>query len=121
MNIFINKINKFLNQKWIFKEIKDNTEFYKFYTNAKNTNLNQINYEQIINIVKESKILDTYINIINSYNIDLINQSNIHGLEHIIRTSLFLLIISIKENTDRKYFISLYRSNKRYRWRLPRI
>ena len=89
--------DKFINGNWIFKPIENHTKYYIYYTNSKELTYNTINYSDIINILNTSKLKTTYIEAIKNYNTDLIKQSNIHGLSHIIRTSIFLLIISTIE------------------------
>ena len=95
----INKItNKFIKGKWKFNPIDKNYEFYKEYIKI-NSNTN-INYNNILNNINNSELTNYYIKIMNNYNPKIINQSDIHGLSHIIRTSIFILILSTFENIN---------------------
>ena len=95
----INKItNKFIKGKWKFNQIDKNYEFYKEYKKI-NSNTN-INYNNILNNINNSELTNYYIKIMNNYNPKIINQSDIHGLSHIIRTSIFILILSTFENIN---------------------
>ena len=95
----INKItNKFIKGNWKLKPIDKNYEFYKDYLKTKTKD--NLNYKTIIDTINNSDLTTHYINTINNYNDKIIKQSDIHGIAHVIRTSIFLLIISILEKTN---------------------
>ena len=100
MNDFNNITNKFIKGNWNFKTINKNTEYHNFYIKSKQDIDNIINYKYITELLNNAEITNTYFEILKSYNYKLIKQSDIHGISHIIRTSLFLLIISILEKIN---------------------
>jgi len=105
----IDKItNKFINGKWKFNKIDKNYEFYKEY--IKILNKENINYSKITSDINKSKLTKYYIKIIESYNPNIIKQSDIHGISHVIRTSFFILILSTLENINIKDFKILVES-----------
>lgn len=110
MNDFNNITNKFIKGNWNFKTINKNTEYHNFYIKSKQDIDNIINYKYITELLNNAEITNTYFEILKSYNYKLIKQSDIHGISHIIRTSLFLLIISILEKINIEDFKILLES-----------
>ena len=110
MKEFNNIVNKFFSNNYVFTSIDIENDFYSFYLDAKNSGFDLINYDYIVKALNSSNLTEIYLNTIKEYNDELITQIGIHGMSHIIRTSLFLLIISVLERINEKDFKLLLES-----------
>ena len=110
MKEFNNIVNKFFSNNYVFTSIDIENDFYSFYLDAKNSGFDLINYDYIVKTLNSSNLTEIYLNTIKEYNDELITQIGILGMSHIIRTSLFLLIISVLERINEKDFKLLLES-----------
>lgn len=104
--IFI--INKFLNGDFIFKNIDNTNERFKKYQESldyiNKNNILKLDYSKILEIISNSPLKDEFIRIISNFKSELLVFGNIHGIDHVIRTSIFILVISICEELTIKEF-----------------
>lgn len=102
-------VNKFFNSKYKFKTIKDSDEFALYYINTnkylEENNIIKLDYKTIVKKINESKHKEIYLKMIKDYKQELMFKSDIHGISHIIRTSIFLLILSVFEEISEEEFI----------------
>ena len=101
MNEFYFIINNFLNGNYIFRNIElDNNYYLNSKTTLKKLNINELSYNNIITKLNKSNLTKIYFELLKDYKYELIVNSDVHGLSHIIRTSILLLIISVFENIN---------------------
>lgn len=94
-------IDKFLSGSFTINSVKNNDERFMSYLDSimylNKNNIKKFDYNNILEIVQNSKLKDKYTTILSTLQDELIITSEIHGIDHIIRTSFLALIISIKE------------------------
>ena len=100
--------NKFRNNKMFFNKIKEGTKYYNYYVLSKEEvekeGYNQLSYSDIINIIQSSNLSKYYCNHIKQINEKLIVDSDVHGVSHIVRASIYVLILSVLENMSLEDF-----------------
>lgn len=100
--------NKFRNNKMVFNKIKEETKYYNYYVLSKEElekeGYNQLSYSDIINIIQSSNLSKYYCNHIKQINEKLIVDSDVHGVSHIVRASIYVLILSVLENMSLEDF-----------------
>lgn len=100
--------NKFRNNKMVFNKIKEGTKYYNYYVLSKEElekeGYNQLSYSDIIKIIQSSNLSKYYCNHIKQINEKLIVDSDVHGVSHIVRASIYVLILSILENMSLEDF-----------------
>lgn len=105
MDDFYYFIDKFMNKEYEFKDLDNKGEYYQSYIGELNkVNVKQLNYDEIVNLINNSKLKDTYLSKLKDFHYDLVYNSHIHGMSHIIRCSIYLLIICILENISNDEF-----------------
>ena len=92
-----NFIERVINNQFILKEIPKDSSLYDYYKRIKNYSINFIDYHTFLEYMNSSNLKDTYIELINKFNKEIIISSDIHGLGHIYRTSLYAFVISTRE------------------------
>lgn len=99
MNNINNIIDKILFGSFIINKIPKKDDItYNYYNNIKE-NTKNFTYEKVVKKFKKSHRTNLYLKKIQEIDFDLINKnSEIHGLDHILRTSIYALIISINQN-----------------------
>lgn len=109
MNIFdetINKIFSYTDSDKLEKfSLNDNYNlFWKESINKlENAGYKQLSYNEVIDKVRSSDYLLKYKEQINEINYDLLKKGNIHGINHIIRSSFYALLICIYEQINFAY------------------
>ena len=92
-----NFIEKVINNQFIIKEITKDSSLYDYYKRIKNYSINFIDYHTFLEYINQSYLKDTYMYLMNNFNKEIIINSDIHGLGHIYRTSLYIFMISTIE------------------------
>lgn len=94
--------NKFLNGNMKNNTFKSNAEFTNSWNNSismlERLGYSQLSYIDIINYIDNSDYVYYFNLFLNNINYSIILDSDVHGLSHIIRTSIYLLIISVLQN-----------------------
>lgn len=90
-NKFIERVIK---DQFIIKEIPKDNNLYDYYIKIKNYPIPFIDYSTFVDYINYSKLKDVYIDLMNNVNKELIINSDIHGLGHVYRTSLYVLVIA---------------------------
>lgn len=101
LNKFIDKIKKG-NLK--LNIIEQNNELYEYYFKQINSIQDYYKYDEIFKLIYNSKYLDLYIETLKNIKLEEMYYSNVHGLSHVLRTSLFGLLISTIENLNEHEF-----------------
>lgn len=108
MNIFLDAIKELLNNKELEYIDTSDTDYISSWKSSIKI-FNDEGYEQftimdIVSDLKDSKYLKYYNNYLKSVNYDLLLNGNIHGIPHIVRSSIYTLIICLYEKVDLDYF-----------------
>lgn len=106
MNYFEENINNFFNIDNIVEKT-NNDNYHMFWEKSanelKNKGYEQLSYKDIIEKIKSSNYTNIYNKKIHEINYELLKKGEIHGLSHILRASLYTLIICIYEQVNIDY------------------
>ena len=94
-----NIINKFLAGNFIINEIAKDNDMFNYYANIKKQNNNYLTYLEIVKKLKKSYRTRLSSKKVKEIDFNLFTKiSEVHGLNHMLRCSLYALIISISQN-----------------------
>lgn len=100
--------NKLKNRRIVINEITEGFTYYNYYILSKEKlekeGYNQLSYSEIIDIIQSSTLSKYYYNHIKQINEKLIVDSDVHGISHMVRTSIYVLILSVLENMSLEDF-----------------
>lgn len=101
---YLSIINKFINGDFDIKNVSNYDDRYWYYNNAikylNNNKYHILDYQDILTIIKDHDYVKIYLDMIEKFNDNLLVLSDVHGIDHIVRASLYVLIISIYNNID---------------------
>lgn len=101
-------IDKLLNRCFTMNSVQNNDERFNAYINSimylNKNNILKLDYESILNIINNSILKNEYLNILATFKYELLINSDVHGIDHVVRTSFYALIISIVEKLDIQEF-----------------
>ena len=96
MNNYFIDFNIFKN--FVFNEVEKSKDNYQYYIDAKKDLKEQVDIDDIMNIIDNSLLKDTYLEQMKDFDINILYKSNIHGINHNIRVCFFAFVISSFEN-----------------------
>ena len=73
--------------------IEQNNELYEYYFKQINSIQDYYKYDEIFKLIYNSKYLDLYIETLKNIKLEEMYYSNVHGVSHVLRTSLFGLLM----------------------------
>lgn len=101
-------LNNLVNCKNTFNDMEKGNRLYEFYGKAKKElgelNINQLSISNINSVLRNSLLIVEYLKSMNDFDLNILYQSDIHGVYHNIRVSLYILIISTIEKLSTNDF-----------------
>jgi len=99
-----------------YKVFNSEYENFNYYEKNKeellNSNIVPYSVEEIIDLIKSSKIKDLFLESISDFNIDKLYKSYIHGLNHNIRVLIYVFLISSIEKIGNRDVQILFEAAK---------
>lgn len=95
LNLFIEKLQT---KNLEIAMIEKDNDLYNYYLDQTNNIINFYTNNEVLNFIYNSKFLDLYINTLKNIKVNKMYFSDVHGLSHTLRSSLFVLLISTIED-----------------------
>ena len=104
MNEVISLVNSIIVNKYIYNKIDSDNDLYDYFCCVKNNISNSYDIDDILDLINNSPLLDKYLDLLSNFKTEYIYKSDVHGLSHVIRCSIYVLIISTLENLTLEEF-----------------